>query len=140
MKFVTDIFGAIGVIAILYVLVILLRKLQLSILDKRRTRLEHIAQSGTLHLDVLGRMDNLEASTKQHIRDIERKVKGLQEDFDTVGSLDRDIQNLAAIVNVQRGHIEALQTTVKLLNRRIERLQEDMTSEVAEDAFVQSDI
>lgn len=124
MKYVIDGLGVIGAIAILYILFTLLKHVYSVISNKRRERMEHIAQSGTLHLDVLGRMDDLEASTKQHIREIERKVKAIQTDFDTVSDIDRDLQSLASIVNVQRGHIEALQAAVKLLSRRIERLQE----------------
>ena len=127
MQIVTDILVIIGAIAVLYAVITGLRKLQSAILKKRQDRLERLAQSGSIHLNVLGRIDEIEAFTKQHLRDIERKLKSSQEDFDAVGDLDRDVQNLATIVHAQKQQIDALNAAHKILSRRIARLDEEIT-------------
>ncbi len=127
MQIVTDILVIIGAIAVLYAVITGLRKLQSVIRKKRQDRLERLAQSGSIHLNVLGRIDEIEAFTKQHLRDIERKLKSTQEDFDAVGDLDRDVQNLATIVHAQKQQIDALNAAHKILSRRIARLDEEIT-------------
>lgn len=79
--------------------------------------------------DVTERVERLE----QIQTDLLKSYKTMRQNYDVVATLDSDVQSLANIANAQRSHIETLQAAVKLLNKRIERLQEDIETPVEVD-------
>lgn len=117
MNWVIGALSFIGAVAVAYVVGGLIGKAVAKLTARRKARLSRKVAS-------VNRIDELEHA----VDELQQAVKAIQADMEALSKADpfSRIETLAAVVNVQRGHIEALQGAVKVLNRRLGRLQEEL--------------